>query len=59
MTHIASKHKRSLCHGLVLVLQVVLLSQVPVLCVPLRQARDDDEAQHHQVDASENFVDQS
>lgn len=58
-TRISGKHKNSRSHGLVLVSQVVLFREVPVLDISLCQARDDDEAKHHQVDPCEDFVDQS
>lgn len=44
--------------GAVSVVEVVLLCQVPVVCVPLYKTRDDDKAQNHQVDASEDLIHQ-
>lgn len=37
---------------------VVFLRQVPVGCVALYEARDDNEAQNHQIDAREDLIHQ-
>lgn len=41
------------------IIDKVLICEVPVCCVALDKARDDDKAQHNQVDPSEDLVHQS